>query len=292
MKRPSLQWYPADWRNNANLRRCSWAARGAWIEVIGLLHDSDEYGVLRWTLREIAQAIGAPVALLRELADKNVLKGCDAGTCEPYVYTPRSGRRNGAPVVLISAQPGPIWYGSRLVRDEYVRNHAGAASRFTKQPDTNPAASGARAPSPSRRHGAGQGDSPSRRLGEGQGDGSTSTSTYSVHPSDERAGAGAPPGPADVIFATGVPLLTAAGVSDRNARSMLGLMRKQHGDEAVIDALARCAQTQPLEPVAWLQAALKPKPAAAARRRDDGRTAAAIAVFGHAPDQSEVVDVG
>jgi hypothetical protein len=38
---------------------------------------------------------------------------------------------------------------------------------------------------------------------------------------------------------------------------MLGLMRKTHGDLAVVDALQRCASEKPLQPVAWLQAALK-----------------------------------
>jgi len=63
--------------------------------------------------------------------------------------------------------------------------------------------------------------------------------------------------PADVIFALGVPLLTAAAVAEKNARSMLGLMRKMHGDEAVIDAIERCAAERPLQPVEWLQGALK-----------------------------------
>lgn len=75
--------------------------------------------------------------------------------------------------------------------------------------------------------------------------------------------AGAPPDSADLIFSLGVPLLTAAGVSDRNARSMLGAQRKQHGDAAVIDALQRCAAQKPLQPVSWLQAALPAKPPAA-----------------------------
>ena len=70
-------------------------------------------------------------------------------------------------------------------------------------------------------------------------------------------GAQAPPDPADSIFALGVPMLTAAGVSERNSRSMLGLMRKTHGDTAVVGALQRCAEERPLQPVAWLQAALK-----------------------------------
>ena len=50
-RRPSFQFYPADWRANAKLRRCSRAERGDWIELICLLHDSEEYGVLSVPLK-------------------------------------------------------------------------------------------------------------------------------------------------------------------------------------------------------------------------------------------------
>ena len=130
MKRPSFQFYPADWRNNAKLRRCSWEARGVWIELLGLLHDSDNYGVLAWPLKEIAQALGAPLKALKELVDKGVLYGIEKGECEPFVYTPRSGRKNGDPVELVPAQQGPVWFSPRMVRDEYVRSNAGASTRF------------------------------------------------------------------------------------------------------------------------------------------------------------------
>jgi len=72
--------------------------------------------------------------------------------------------------------------------------------------------------------------------------------------------------PVDMVFGLGVPLLTSAGVTDRNARSMLGLQRKTHGDLAVIDALQRCAEERPLQPVPWLQAALKAKVKSANRQ--------------------------
>lgn len=54
-------------------------------------------------------------------------------------------------------------------------------------------------------------------------------------------------------------MLTAANVTERNARSMLGLMRKTHGDEAVIDAVQRCADERALDPVAFLQGVLRAK---------------------------------
>lgn len=138
MKRPAFQFYPDNWRNNSNLRRCSWAARGVWIEVMCLMHDSEEYGALPWTLKEIAQALGCPMPALRELVDKGVLKGCDQGACKPFIYVPRSGRKDGDPVILIDARQGPFWYSSRMVRDEYVRTIRGEATRFTDAPNPTP----------------------------------------------------------------------------------------------------------------------------------------------------------
>jgi hypothetical protein len=91
-------------------------------------------------------------------------------------------------------------------------------------------------------------------------------------------GAKAPVQPVDEIFANGLPLLTAAGVSEKNARSMLGLMRKQHGDEPVVDVIRRCASERPLEPVAWLQAALKaPRGTSKSKPSLEERNRAAVA---------------
>jgi hypothetical protein len=46
MKRPSFQFYPADWRNDAALRMCSLAARGLWWEMLCIMHTSEPYGHL------------------------------------------------------------------------------------------------------------------------------------------------------------------------------------------------------------------------------------------------------
>src|SRR5882757_3949675 len=87
MKRPAFQFYPGDWRSNAKLRRCSFAERGMWIEVMCLLHDSDEYGVMRWPLADVARAIGCRTAELQSLRQKGVLKGADSGErCQAYVH--------------------------------------------------------------------------------------------------------------------------------------------------------------------------------------------------------------
>lgn len=159
MKRPAFQFYPADWRNNAKLRRCSPAARGAWIDVLCLLHDSDEYGVLRWPLAEIARAAGVPLKLLRELSDKDVLKGADRDA-PGYSFAPTHAGKRGNSVILVSQSEGPCWYCTRFVRDEYIRQKRGLSSQFNA--DNQP-------PKPQ----------PKPPFGDGKGDGLTSTSSFS-----------------------------------------------------------------------------------------------------------------
>jgi hypothetical protein len=174
MKRPSFQFYPADWRNNAKLRRCSEAARGAWMDVLCVLHDSDEYGVCRWPLADLARAAGVPLKLVRELAAKDVLKGADKGAA-PYIYTPRHAGKDGDPATLVEPEEGPCWYCSRFVRDEWVRQRRGQSTRFDedKQPPkiapNQPPMAAPELP-------------PKGGIGARQGDGSTSTSTSSLKP--------------------------------------------------------------------------------------------------------------
>ncbi|KVL62012.1 hypothetical protein WT01_08900 [Burkholderia cepacia] len=170
MTRPSFQFYPGDWQANSNLRRCTHAEKGAWIDVMCLLHDAQEYGVLRWPLKEIAQAIGAPLSMLKAIVGKGVLKGADKGeTCAAFIYVPRSGRRDGDPVTLIAEQEGPIWYSSRMVKDEYVRSVRGESSRFQSESGDAPKA----APNPP------LGDSTKASPKPPLGDGSSSSSSSS-----------------------------------------------------------------------------------------------------------------
>jgi uncharacterized phage protein (TIGR02220 family) len=117
MKRPAFQFYPGDWQKNANLRRCSWGAKGAWMGTLCLMHDADEYGVLRWPWKEIAGAVGCPPALTRELIDKSVMKGVESGHFPGHWYTPKKGE----PALLIEPCEGPIYFSSRMVDDEHVR---------------------------------------------------------------------------------------------------------------------------------------------------------------------------
>ena len=56
-----------------------------------------------------------------------------------------------------------------------------------------------------------------------------------------------------------MPLLTTAGTQEKQARSFLGGLRKQHGDTVLIDKLRECIKSKPLQPLEWLAAAMPPK---------------------------------
>lgn len=102
-----------------------------------LLHDSEDYGMLSWSLKEIAQAVGAPIKLLNELVLKGVLKGGD-GQHEALVYIPRSGRQTGDPITLIESGQGSLWYSSRMVEDEHVRQKRGNQELHKSSPNKSP----------------------------------------------------------------------------------------------------------------------------------------------------------
>lgn len=64
--------------------------------------------------------------------------------------------------------------------------------------------------------------------------------------------------PDEIIFGYGVPILVQSGTVEKQARSFLGKLRKQHGDAKVIDALRQCLRTKPLQPLEWLAKMLPP----------------------------------
>lgn len=162
---PSMQFYPGDWMKNKNLRRCTHEEKGVWIDVMCLMHDSEEYGVLRWPLEEIARAVGTSTDVLLSLKKKGVLKGkgenspkppigasigasvgestgasVGESTGLPLVFRPYHAGKYGEPVTLIELSDGDVWFSSRMVIDHYLRKKrasAGKESEFWKHSNKN-----------------------------------------------------------------------------------------------------------------------------------------------------------
>lgn len=87
-KLPGFTFYPGDWMKDPNLRRCSHAAKGVLVDLLCLMFESEERGVLSssrkpWTDQEIAIAVGGDTTItlagLRELLDKGVLSRNSSG---------------------------------------------------------------------------------------------------------------------------------------------------------------------------------------------------------------------
>lgn len=167
--RPSFPLYPGDWKKNADLRRCTEAARGAFVDIMCALHGSPEYGVRRWTLRELARSADVRWPLAKELADKGVLSGADEGA-GMFVFTPTHAGRAGMSVILVDAKGGPVWYYKQFVLEEHYRSVRGNASRFGGTPKVSPT-------EPPK---GGIGDDIGTQFGGGFGDGPSVSSSSSI----------------------------------------------------------------------------------------------------------------
>jgi len=87
-KLPAFQFYPGDWLKDPNLRRCSHAAKGVWMDLLCLMFESEERGILStwnvpWSDAEIAQAVGGDraevIACMKELTLKGVASRTEQG---------------------------------------------------------------------------------------------------------------------------------------------------------------------------------------------------------------------
>lgn len=72
-------------------------------------------------------------------------------------------------------------------------------------------------------------------------------------------GTGKPVDPVKIMFDSGIELLTGAGKSVGNARSILGKWRKAHGTSAVIEALGKAQREGAIDPVSFIEGTFKYK---------------------------------
>lgn len=87
-RRPSFQFYPADWRKDAELQSCSMTARGLWHEMLCIMHECEPYGELRvngnpMSTGQLARLVGMSMAeckrTLAELETAGVPSKTDDG---------------------------------------------------------------------------------------------------------------------------------------------------------------------------------------------------------------------
>lgn len=103
MKRPSFQFYPADWLRDTALRTCSVGARGLWMDMLCFMHEGNPYGYLK---------VKDKVILPANLAAMTGLTMDDCGRLLGEL------RESG---VYEVDKEGAI-FSRRMVRDEYLRS--------------------------------------------------------------------------------------------------------------------------------------------------------------------------
>lgn len=226
MKRPSFQFYPADWRKDSALQSTSIAARGLWIEMTCIMHECEPYGHLAingnpMSEAQLARLVGESVPSIKKLLAEIECAG------------------------VFSRHENGCIYSRRMVKDENLRNIRAEAGRLGGNPNLVK-----QKVKPTVNHNDNQSLTPS-----------SSSSSSSSNTSVPNGTGGEPPkitDPDEIIFGYGVPLLTNAGTVEKQARSFLGGLRKNHGDSAVVDALRECLKAKPLQPLEWLAAKLPP----------------------------------
>lgn len=103
MKRPSFQFYPADWKKDAALQSCSLAAQGLWINILCIAHECQPYGHL---------TVNGKPMLVPQIAR---LVGVSSRECERLLTELHSSG------VAAMADDGSV-YSRRMVRDEAIRS--------------------------------------------------------------------------------------------------------------------------------------------------------------------------
>jgi hypothetical protein len=111
VKRPSFQFYPADWLQDTALRACSLAARGLWADMMCFMHQGTPYGHLT-----LPTSKDAPKDMVRPILPPVLARmvGCDREECEALL-------RELEEAGVFSRTFEGVIFSRRMVRDEEVR---------------------------------------------------------------------------------------------------------------------------------------------------------------------------
>ena len=69
-KRPSLQFYPADWRKDPQLQMCSMATQGIWINLLCIMWEAETEGEIAGKEAELIRLIGCTPNDFAEFAEE------------------------------------------------------------------------------------------------------------------------------------------------------------------------------------------------------------------------------
>ncbi len=165
MKRPSFQFYPADWRKDMGLQSCSVAARGLWMDMLCIAHECEPYGHLTvngkaMTVAQIGRHTGLTPKACKELLDELEQAGVSSRTEEGVIFSRRMvrdevareqraelGRQHGARGAAFGAMGGE--HGKKGGRPRAENPGSEPPQKPPQKPPQNPLPSSSSSSSPS-----------------------------------------------------------------------------------------------------------------------------------------------
>ncbi|WP_066735688.1 hypothetical protein [Cupriavidus sp. D384] len=241
MKRPAFQFYPADWRKDTALQGCSLLARGLWHEMLCLMHECEPYGHLSVNGKPMKPAQVARLVGISEKEYQRVLAELiDAGV--PSI-----------------ADDGSV-YSRRMVRDEQIREARAAGGKAGSEHGIKGAEHGKKGGRPKKDKGGLETPLPVSENPPPSSSSSSSTTKNLSVPDGTDADASLVTADGidakDALWQIAVPWMIERQVPDKSARSLLGAAVKVLREEGAWLLCQRMMQERPMEPAAWLAAAL------------------------------------
>jgi hypothetical protein len=218
---PWSKFFWADWESDPALKLCSLAAQGLWMRMLCIAASHDPIGYVAVAGRGLE---GTDLARMTGASEPEV----DALVGELV--------RNG----VCSRDAKGRFYSRRMIRDARRSAEARKNGKLGGNPSLAKVTGKARGVKGSDKTGDKGGDKPHNPEARG----SVSNDTGAGEP---------PPDPVKVMFDAGAALLSAAGVSDRNARSVIGRWRRERGDGWTMDAITAARRGAVSNPVEWIE---------------------------------------
>ncbi len=212
-----------------NTERLSYVAVLLKADDLGTLDATDGALVRLWSGPCNVRSREEAVAILEALRAQDLVRVYTAGG-KRYIFIPRFRQRFRARTLKRPAPPAEILADEPAV----LSNLNEIKARTEKMPGNCP-----------------------QPAGNGQASAPVVVVEGVVEGEEKTAPASPPPEPAEQdFFITGRRFLTANGVPEKDARGLLGKIRKELGDDAAAKLVADLIAVKPSEPCSWLAAAI------------------------------------
>jgi hypothetical protein len=272
---PSTRWFFNDWDNEPGMKFCSLAAQGLWFKMLGLAARSREYGVvlignhpsLRTDLPALlAPSCGETAETIDKLIEDLVIFKVAAVDGAGHVINRRMVReaeREAERIALSAVRSAAGRKGADVTnreRQNSGKSQKGAGKLAAKSSGNGVGknGSGARAQNSGQQGTLDVAPADHAQQNGGKNSGKNAPSFYSSFLSSvsKDTGAGAPVDKGKVTFGACLAYLIENGNDEKNARSLLGKWRRDHGDEAVQVAVEKARAGRVSNPVPYIQACL------------------------------------